>query len=263
MSRQALYYLQKNFQHYLLNDANVMEDFVEEPVQGTIQQRLGIYSESYKYRLIELLETDYFGVKAMLGEEDFREMASLYVNNHTSNHFTPRNFGRDMPAFLERTKPYSEQTSLKDMANYEWALIHTIDAADASILSMADLSTIPQGNWHRMVFKPHPSLQLIEFNWNIPPLFQAISEKTKLPKLNKFKNPALWTVWRQGIETRFSSNEEGANATAIKNICEGKSFGDMCEDLLDWIPEAEVAQYAVNLLVSWIKSEWFTSVRIV
>ena len=66
----------------------------------TAAERLAIYRDGYRARLVECLADDYPAVRHLLGAEAFEAIAHAYVDKHPSRSPNLNAFGRLMPAFL-------------------------------------------------------------------------------------------------------------------------------------------------------------------
>ena len=75
--------------------------------------------------------------------------------------------------------------------------------------------------------------------------FCAISEVILLQK------PQLYLFWRKDLLSHYLLLDDLA-ATLFHFIYEKKNFAEVCEALCEYLPEAEVPQYAVQQIVAWI-----------
>lgn len=91
--------------------------------------RLEIYNRQYWFRVLDCLFDDYPGLRAVLGDRRFQELARAYLASHPSRSFTLRNLGSELVNFLRAqpqwARPY-EQLAL-DMARLEWAQVVAFD----------------------------------------------------------------------------------------------------------------------------------------
>ena len=86
--------LQRDFQRYLLHLDRAMIDQVTSTAQASAKERLGIYADAYRLRLIEVLEGDYPGVHTMVGDEQFDKLCRAYIDSYPSDNPNIRWFGR-------------------------------------------------------------------------------------------------------------------------------------------------------------------------
>ncbi len=246
--------LQNDFQAYILNDDQHMEDHVVGTEKVSAQRRLEIYTNAYRFRLLDILIDDYEKLFTFLGDEQFLELGNTYIDAYPSIFRSVRWFGQYLPKFLQNTDPYSEQPFLAEIARFEWGLMNTFDSPDNKLMTAQDLSNILPNDWANICFTYTASLQRLDLEWNAVEIWKAIDEEQELPEPNKLQNPQAWMLWRKELETLFRSlsvDEAWSIDTAIK----GKSFGTICEGLCEWIDENHVAAHAATLLKRWVSEE--------
>lgn len=253
--------LQKNFQAYLLNREEDIVADVCGPDSETISERLDIYGNGYRYRLVEVLGFDYAILQKYIGDEKFAEMGFAYIDAYPSKFYSVAEFGKYLPKFLAECKPYSDMPYLSDLANFMWKLSWTADAEDGPILKYEDLASIPQENWPAMIISLHPSVKCVKCEWNVLPIWQAVTEEREAPAPEKTSEPNYIAVWRKGIQPYYVAVTP-AGAWMLQALQEGKTFEEVCEGLLEWYSEEQVAQEAVNFLLQWLSYEMLSTIVI-
>src|SRR5215475_4863781 len=128
----ALPQLQLAFQRYVLEGEPLMRERVLSAERIDPDRRLRIYFDAYRLRLLEALSTDYEALHAAMGGEDFAAACRKFIEATPSIHRNVRWYGGDLPAFLQRTAPWSERPVLAEIALFEWMLTLAFDAADRS-----------------------------------------------------------------------------------------------------------------------------------
>jgi hypothetical protein len=214
------------------------------------ETRLGIYIDAYALRLIEALKTNYPAVHQLLGDDEFDVMARTYLDCYPPEHASIRWFGNHLTDFLAAQKPYSDQPVFSELAQFEWALRHTIDAADAEVLSVENLQTIPPDRWGELCFELHPSLTILNLSWNTPQVWQALTNDENLPEPQLqsmawmiYRQPDLISAWRSSSEAEVSS---------LHLIQAGKTFADICEHLAQYSDDVQqVPLIAAGFLRGW------------
>ncbi|PPC74037.1 hypothetical protein C4K68_28410 [Pokkaliibacter plantistimulans] len=82
---------------------------VEERIQGSAAlsaaQRLAIYQEGYRLRLLECLQAEFPALHVCLGESLFRLFAIGYLEQQPSRHYSLYQLGEGFADFLSRTRP--------------------------------------------------------------------------------------------------------------------------------------------------------------
>jgi hypothetical protein len=252
--------LQNQFQHYLLEDANEFQQHVISTEKVSAETRLSIYREAYQARLIDALNSNYPMLYEFLGTEIFTELAADYIQQHPSTYRSIRWFGDQLPAFLNDHPDYKMYAYLTELAEFEWAQALAFDAADAVVLTIADIQTIAPEVWQDMHFLPHPSVNRLNFSWNVVPLWQAMMDDLAIEDPVETTLPTAWIVWRHDLINQYAALEND-EACVLDAILNGKSFGDMCEILCEWTNEDEVGLRAASLLSTWIQLGLFSEVQ--
>jgi hypothetical protein len=276
--------LQEDFQGYLLTPDGRMDTQVLGSAQVRAGERLTIYANAYRLRLLEALDTDYPGLRTMLGDDDFDAMGRAYIAAHPSANFSLRWFGDKMSEFLRTSEPYSRYPVFAEMAAFEWAKSDAFDAADSAVASIDDMAAIPPDAWPGLRFVPHPSLRRLDLRWNVPTVWKEIDaaqgsgsvaggtsagmhevgqRKEQLPRkpgatagqeppaLEQNEYPIGWLVWRQNLLTYFRSLNLD-EAWALDALRRGETFAAICEGLMEWIDAQNVAVHAAGLLKQWL-----------
>src|SRR5579871_673370 len=105
-----------------------MQGQVVSNARAGAEERVRVYVEGYRLRLLEVLGDNYTGLHSLLGDEQFDEMGRAYIDAHPSTHPSVRWFSRHLEIFLKDTSPYDEHPYLAEMAAFEWAQGLVFDA---------------------------------------------------------------------------------------------------------------------------------------
>ena len=248
---EALRRMQEDFQGYLLALDERMHPQVLGSAQVSAAERLAIYANAYRLRLLEALGTDYPGLHAVLGDADFDTVGRAYIAAHPSVNFSLRWFGDRLSDFLRTNEPYSKYPVFTEMAAFEWAKSDAFDAADSAVASIDEMAAIPPDVWPGLRFVPHPSLRRLDLRWNVPTVWKEIEAGQEPPALEQNDYPVAWLVWRQDLLTYFRSLNVD-EAWALDALQRGETFAALCEGLTEWIDAQNVAVHAVGLLKQWL-----------
>jgi hypothetical protein len=139
-------------------------------------ERLEIYNRVYWFRVLDCLYDDYPGLRAILGERRFMELATAYLAKYPSSSFTLRNLGQHLEKFL-REEPHwiapNEELAL-DMARFEWAQVLAFDeAAEPSITPDDVLDTPPV----KLRLGLQPYLSLLELDHGVDHFLIAVKKR--------------------------------------------------------------------------------------
>lgn len=241
--------LQQRFQRYVLHG---VRDIAPHIAGGeTSGARLAIYSDAYRLRLIEALQTDFVALRAAMGDAEFAIMARAYIDAHPSTHPSLRHYGRELAAFLTHDDRYRARPVLAELAAFDWALTEAFDAPDAAVMTLDVLAALPPERWPGMRLLPHPSLIRLDLHWNAPAMWKAADAAAPLPNPEQARDAVAWAVWRQALQTYFRSLSP-AEAWALDAARAGHEFAAVCEGLCEWIDPTDAAAHAAGLLKQWV-----------
>src|SRR5579863_5039860 len=97
------------FQPLTRSDRMALEadaEFIKPNDRLTSLERLEIYSRSYWFRILDSLYDDFPGMRAVLGEQDFRRLSLAYLADCPSRSFTLRNLGSRLEDWLRRNQEF-------------------------------------------------------------------------------------------------------------------------------------------------------------
>jgi uncharacterized protein len=116
-------------------------EFIKPNNRLTSLERLEIYSRSYWFRILDSLYDDFPGLRAVLGERDFRRLSRAYLADCPSRSFTLRNLGSGLEDWLRRNPQCAgnRHTLALEMVRLEWADIEAFDSAADKVLGPEDL----------------------------------------------------------------------------------------------------------------------------
>lgn len=244
--------IQHQFQTYLKNEALEIENEIVEDAKLTVQERLAIYFNAYRWRLYEILESDYPKLLVLMGQESFDSLSKEYLDLNPSHYFSVRYFGQNLSTFLQNTKPYSDYPYLQEMAQFEWAMSNTLDAKDATLLTIDTMKSLPLDRFAELQIRLHPSVQLLYFTWDTPELWQAIDENTEERSPKRLLSPAPWLIFRSELSCAFRSMNQD-EAFALQTIQSSKCIETLCEALCERMPEENVPMFTLQCLEQWLR----------
>lgn len=259
---KALSTLQKEFQNYVFKRGRGMEREILGTRRVSAKTRLGIYSNAYRLRLLEALDTDYPALRALAGSDEFEKLGYDYIESHPSPYFNLRWYGGELSEFLKTTPPYDKRPELSEMAAFEWIMALAFDAPNDPALTVEDMAKIPADSWPAMVFTPHASFQRLNLEWDVPAFWKAVNKKEQPEPPRKNEFPLGWALWRRELNIYFRSMSVD-EAWAMDAMRSGYTFAEICSGLCEWIDELQVAQHAAGMLKSWITEGMIKEVVVV
>ncbi len=253
--------IQQHLQSHLLTNDDLINAQVFEPSQGSVADRLAIYNNGYRWRLYEILDIYYPILAKVMGAEAFEKLRVVYLEIHPSRHYSIDLFGQYLPEFLKTAAPYNQQLFLSELAQFIWSLSDTIDGPDAPVLVRDDLAAVAQDQWPDMRISLHPSVALLTQRWNTLALWNAANADQPIPAAELLEQETYCVVWRKEIQSYFNVLGK-EDAWILQALQKDLSFGEICEGLLQWLPEDAVAAHAVNILLRWLQDGMLSTVRI-
>jgi hypothetical protein len=243
--------LQREFQEYVLHRDPAVLEHVLGTGAADAATRMDVYAEGYALRLLEALETDYPGLKAIAGAQDFEALGRAFIAACPSTLRNLRWYGGRLAQFLETSPAWSDRPELADMARFEWAMGLSFDALDAACLSREALTGVSADKWPRLSFIVHPAVQRVELKTNVTRAWAAQSRGEELPPLRGESTPTTWLLTRRRLQVRFRAMT-AEEASAFDRVAARASFAQWCGGLRDVVGEDQAAERAVEFLNQWL-----------
>lgn len=247
----ALAAVQHALQSFVLSGAPDIHSQVARSGQGTPKERLQIYAEGYRLRLVEALEHDFPALHRALGPKGFGQMGRVYIEAFPSQRRSVRWLGEYLATFLRSNRPFSEQPWLSELAAFEWALSTAVDAGNSTTVGVETIAALPPEAWPAMRLVFHPSVQRLDLQWNVAVLRRSVDEGRSLEKPLRGAGPLSWVVWRPVLEPHYRSLEAD-EAWAVDAARVGGSFEEICAGLCEWLDAQHVSLRAAGLLKGWV-----------
>ncbi len=243
--------LQQSFQHYLRHQdgAGILTEIVNDAALSA-QQRLAVYHEGYYLRLIEILENDFVVLARLLGEESFSQMARAYIHDFPSQYRNIQYVGCRLSEFLARSPVYHEHSLWRELATFEWALEEARIGEQATSVSIAQLAELAPDAWGELSFVLHPTLKVLRLHHNAVEYYQASYAEQAWPELLTHTELQACIVWRKQFAAHYRY-VNSAEAWMLGVVLAGERFAQICAGLCDFMPEEEVAPYALGRLQQW------------
>jgi hypothetical protein len=156
--------------------AAVADRFIKPNDRLSAFERLEIYNRVYWFRVLDCLYDDYPGLRAILGEKKFMELATAYLAKYPSVSFTLRNLGERLEKFLREEPqwiaPHKEMAL--DMTRFEWAQVVAFDDAAFPPITTDEILDTPRSKL-RLGLQPY--LSLLELNYAVDKFFIAVQKR--------------------------------------------------------------------------------------
>ena len=243
--------IQADFQHAVMRGGDRARVHVVGTDAASADERLDVYFQAYRLRLIEVLETDFAGLRSLVSEGEFTTLARGYIDAHPSVHPSVRWFGEQLPEYLITQAPWRDRPVLAEMAQLEWLRGRAFDATDRTPLQHEEFAVLPADQWPSLRIEYHPSAQQLKLRWNVPMIWQAVSNDAEPPPAERHSEPIAWAIWRQDLVVYWRSLAP-AEDYAMSAFRAGEDFAGVCTGLCQWYADSEVPAFAARLLQQWV-----------
>lgn len=219
---------------------------------------LGIYQHAYRARLLEALQCNFPALHQLLGDDHFALAGHGFRRRQPPTQASIRWFGEGFSDYLAGTAPFSDCPAMAELARFEWALRHTIDAADAQRIETQQLQAVAPEQWHTLQFDLHPSLQMLSLHWNVPFIWQALMDEQTPPAPESVSR--TWLIYRQTDRVSAWRSVEEDEADALAYLAAGNAFGALCERLFRETGDVDTAVgRAAVWLRTWVEQGLLTA----
>jgi hypothetical protein len=213
---------------------------------------LAIYHNAYRARLLEVLRTDFVTILHWMGDDEFDRLASSYLRQYPSGHYSLRWLGKGFAGFIREHLVPEQSAPLAELASLEWAFTLAFDAPAGQPLTLESMATLPAEEWPELRVKPTPSLQWLECGFNSLALWRSVKEESEFPDSTALEIPQTCLIWRSELMCNYRSLEP-AEATALNGLLDaGWNFSELCAELAVIYGEGAPLQ-AVTWLKQWVQ----------
>lgn len=238
--------LQQSFQTHMLqgDEAIVSEISADERIPTAL--RLGVYTEAYAARLVEVLGETFPAVQAALGQTRFAREVGDFARAHPSSFRSARAYGEALGPWLTSRHRGPRAQGVADLARFEWAVAAAFDAADCRALKPASLADVPPAQWPALRFGFSPTLRRVRVTSNCVAWWKFAGAEQPRPGRWRTTCPQQWLIWRQELAVCYRRLSQ-AETHSLDAALAGRNFGQLCEQLSG-------PSQAVTLLHGWFNA---------
>ena len=142
-------------------------------------ERLEIYNRMYWFRVLDSLYDDCPGLRAVLGDAKFVQLAEAYLVKYPSGSFTLRDLPSRLAHFIRSEPRYTRpHTALcHDLARFEWARVVVFDTASQPVFTMNDLLDVPSARQGKLKLALQPYLQLLRLEYPVDDFVLEVKQR--------------------------------------------------------------------------------------
>jgi hypothetical protein len=219
--------------------------------EGTVPtRRFAVYRNNVYASLVDLLAARFRVTARLVGEEFFRAMARVYVQEDPPRSPVLLQYGASFSNFIAGFPPAAPVPYLADVARLEWARHVAYHAADAEALSLEALQAALEGV-EEATLTLHPSLSVVQSAYPVVTIWQlAMQEGENEPaRLPPNGEDVLVTRPRMAVEVRRLPK---GSADFVLALQRGANLHDAAVAALAAAPEVDLEANLAGLMVSGV-----------
>jgi hypothetical protein len=244
---------QKEFRAALLDAGQPVPDGLLAPGDAPAGARFSVYRNNVVLSLTEALETAFPLVRKLLGAENFKRLAAVFVRKHPPSSPLMMFYGEDLPELLESFEPLREIGYLADCARLDLALRQSYHAADATSLDAKSFQLDPVAALGQVVSLA-PATQVLRSTWPLHDIWRFNME----PGAEKPRAVAQEIlIARSGFDPRPHLLPLGG-ADWLDFLARGLPLGQASEDVLARRPDFDLTATLSLVLSTGALTEFTT-----
>lgn len=158
---------QTAFHSALLDASHDVPSGLSDGLGRAAGSRFAVYRNNVAVSLTEALEQSFPAIVKLLGPENFKGLAGIFLRRHPPETPIMMQYGADFPDFLAAFDGLSHIGYLPDVARLEQALRTSYHAADADPIAPEELQSVAPEKLGYVRLELAPSLHLVRSPWPI------------------------------------------------------------------------------------------------
>lgn len=167
---------QTDFRSALLDPANPRPLGLQDGAGHPAGRRFDVYRNNVAVSLTEALETAFPVIAKLLGAQNFKVLAGVFLRQHPPSTPLMMFYGAEMPGFLQHFEPTSKIGYLPDVARLELAIRESYHAADADPIDPAGLQAMAPDDLMSTHIQLAPSVRLVRSAWPVHSIWRFNTE---------------------------------------------------------------------------------------
>lgn len=235
---------QTTFHSALLDPDHPVPDGLSDGTGHPAGRRFAVYRNNVAHSLTEALELSFPAIVKLIGLENFRKLAGLFLRQHPPSVPMLSRYGAEMAEFLTQFQPLQHLGYLPDVARLEQAIRLSYHAADAAAIDPAVLQTMSPEALTTARFDLSPALRLVRSSWPIHAIWAFNLEDGPKP----VAQPENALILRPGFDPEVQAISDAA-AVFINELQTGNSLGAANDAALSAEPTFDLS-HALGLLLA-------------
>ncbi|WP_299354515.1 DNA-binding domain-containing protein [uncultured Shimia sp.] len=235
---------QSDFRAALLNNDLAAPTGLKDANGVPAGRRFDVYRNNVAVSLTEALETGFPAIAKLLGEENFKAIAGVYLRQSPPSSPLMMYYGASFPAFLRGFEPLKHLGYLGDVADMEMAMRRSYHAADSAEMDDDVLSRIPPENLATAKIELVPSVEIATSPWPIYDIW-AFNMIEGAAKPTAGAQDVL--IVRRDFDPEPQLMPAGGGAFAVA-LAAGETLGDAAELATQSTPDFDLSASLALLL---------------
>lgn len=212
------------------------------------QARFAVYRNNVRASLTEALAATFPVCRQLVGEDFFRALAGVYIGEQPPTSPLLTDYGRTLPAFIERFPPAAPVPYLADMARLELAWLEAQHAADPSPLDRAALAALltDEQRLPGQCLRLQPSVRLLRSGYGVVSLWRAHQGQLPIASVDPCR-PENALLLRPGLSVRVISPSD-VDTAFVDALLRRLPLGAALEQTLHRYPDFEPGPILALLL---------------
>jgi hypothetical protein len=242
----ALAELQRAFAAVLIDDGprGALEAAVRGDERASAADRVAVYADMYRLRLLDVLAEVYPRTRELLGEARWDGLAEAYLRLHPSRSPSLRSFGDRLAAHLAAIEA---PVGAPALALLEWARYEVFDARDDKPLLRDQLTGLDAEAIAALPLRAHAASRLIACTHDADALYRGLVHDGAAATAR----PTRLLVWRDAL-TVYHRAVPAGEAALLERVMSGTSLGLLCEAMAADQPVEAAAAEVFALVGRWI-----------
>lgn len=185
---------------------------------------LAVYRNNVRSAYLQVLRDAFPVVERLVGEEFFRYLAHEYFYSHPPSRPLVREYGREMPSFIELFKPAANLPYLADVARIEIAWLDSYHAPDESPMPLPELYDALNSSAEDATLKLHPSLRLLSSSFPAYSIWRHNHERKDDPLELSSEGENIITLRAHESVEAFAASDQ--TYRIFRALADGVAFGE-------------------------------------
>lgn len=218
--------------------------------QGRVsgEERMNVYADGYKTRIMEGLGDVYDAVRHLTGERLFFELSREYIKAFPSQEYNLSRIGSRFREFLSEAAAARDLLFLADLARLEWQVSLAFHALQAESVKPQTFAGIAPEKWGQLRFVFQQGFSVVISAYPVLELWRARKIPVSEISIRVEESPQSVMVYRQGLDVQCLEVDL-RQARLLKELLRGTCLEEALEVF------SEEPDFDPALLTQWF-AQW-------